>query len=116
MTAGRIARRRERLAAAQGGVCPHCEQPLPADLARTEIDHIIPRACGGPDVAWNYQLLHLLCNKNKRVVVTEQARALAAEHGVKVHLPIPASAHVNRPFTREQSQRVDRLMAAFFPD
>ena len=51
----------ERLAAEQGQVCPWCELPLPGDLAERlpsglaaiALDHIIPRARGGPDEDWN---------------------------------------------------------------
>jgi hypothetical protein len=110
-----MARRRERLAGMQGGICPECTRPLPEDLAGTEVDHIIPKACGGPDLAWNRQLVHFQCNRSKRCTLSEAALALAAEHGVKAHLPIPASAHAHRPLTQEGSLREERLRAVFFP-
>jgi 5-methylcytosine-specific restriction endonuclease McrA len=113
MMTSRLARRRERLATAQGGICPWCDLPLPEDLAGTEVDHIIPRIRGGPDEPWNRQLLHFKCNKTKRFRLTDAARALAAEHGIRLHLPIPSSAHANRPFTREESLRADRWNALF---
>jgi hypothetical protein len=51
--AGRARRRRatkrRRLAEAQGGQCPWCTGPLPANLAGTQIDHIIPVSRGGTD-------------------------------------------------------------------
>ena len=110
-----MAQRRERLARAQGGICPECTLPLPEDLTGTEVDHIIPKVRGGPDAAWNRQLIHFACNRTKRFRLTDAARALAAEHGVRVHLPIPRSAHANRPFTRDESLQADRLNALFCP-
>lgn len=110
-----MARRRERLARAQDGICPECTLPLPEDLALAEIDHIIPRVRGGPDLPWNRQLVHFSCNRSKRFRLTDAALALAAEHGVRVHLPIPASAHAYRPITQEHSLRIDRLNALFYP-
>jgi 5-methylcytosine-specific restriction endonuclease McrA len=111
MTAGR----RARLAKAQDGMCPECKLPLPEDLSETEIDHIIPRARGGPNVAWNKQLVHFACNRSKWTRFTPEAEALAKEHGITVHLPIFASAHANRPFTQEESLWIDRLAAIFYP-
>ena len=83
-------RRRARLAKAQGGMCPACELPLPEDLTGTEIDHIIPRARGGPEDAWNKRLVHFKCNRSKRFKLTDEALALAAEHGVTLREPPPA--------------------------
>jgi hypothetical protein len=102
-----MARRRERLAREQDGICPECTLPLPEDLAGTEVDHIIPKVRGGPDVPWNRQLVHFRCNRAKRFKLTDRALALAAEHGVRVHLPIPRSAHANRPLTRDESLQRD---------
>jgi 5-methylcytosine-specific restriction endonuclease McrA len=102
-----MARRRERLAREQDGICPECALPLPGDLALAEVDHIIPRVRGGPDVPWNRQLVHFKCNRTKRFRLTDAAVALAAEHGVRTHLPIPRSAHANRPLTRDESLQRD---------
>lgn len=102
-----MARRRARLAEAQNGICPECGLPLPEDLAGTEVDHIIPKVRGGPDVAWNRQLVHFKCNRSKRFKLTARAEELAAEHGVVVHLPIFASAIANRPLTRDEALRQD---------
>lgn len=85
-------RRRQLLATAQNGICPWCEKPLPADLlyAYADIDHIIPRSRGGPDLEWNRQLLHKHCNRDgKGDALTPQAEALAAEHGVTLVEPPP---------------------------
>jgi hypothetical protein len=82
-----VARRRERLARAQCGICPWCDLPLPDDLAGTEVDHIIPRVRGGPDKAWNWQLVHWRCNRAKRFKLTDRALALAAEHGITLREP-----------------------------
>lgn len=111
MTAGR----RARLAKVQDGMCPACKLPLPEDLSETEIDHIIPRARGGPNLPWNKQLVHFACNRSKWTRLTPEAEALAAEHGVRLHLPIPASAHANRPLTQDESLRLDRLKELFCP-
>lgn len=80
-------RRRERLSEKQGGICPACLLPLPEDLVRTEVDHIIPRCRGGPDLKWNRQLLHFACNRSKRATLTDAAVALAAEYGVVLREP-----------------------------
>lgn len=48
---------------AQGGCCALCQLPLAED--EFEIDHIIPVSHGGPNEAWNLQLLHPLCNQEK---------------------------------------------------
>jgi 5-methylcytosine-specific restriction endonuclease McrA len=90
MIAADLARQRERLARAQDGICPECTLSLPEDLTGTEVDHIIPRARGGPDLAWNRQLVHFRCNRSKRCVLTDAAAALAAEHGITLHeIPKP---------------------------
>lgn len=113
MKAADKARRRKRLAEAQGGICPECGLQLPEDLSEAEVDHIIPKIRGGPDLPWNRQLVHLKCNRAKRFKLTDRAAALAAEHDIVVHLPIPASAHANRPFTQEESLRADYWNALF---
>ena len=112
---GHLDRLRRRLAAGQDGICPECGLPLPEDLAGTAVDHIIPKARGGPDAPWNRQLVHSACNRAKWFKLTDRAAALAAEHGVVLHMPIPASAHANRPFTRDDSLRRDYLNAMFSP-
>jgi HNH endonuclease len=109
----RMQRRRERLAAQQSGICPACQLPLPGDLAETEIDHIIPRVRGGPEDAWNKRLVHFMCNRSKRFKLTPEAAALAKEHGVVPHMPIPASAYAYRPLTRAKSLHEDYMNALF---
>ena len=84
------ATRRQNMARAQGWACPWCTMPLPADLGGTDVDHIIPVASGGPDEAWNFQLLHGPCNRAKWDRVTPQAIALAAAHGIVLALPSAA--------------------------
>jgi hypothetical protein len=76
---------------AQDGVCPWCSLPLPEDLADVAVDHIIPKCRGGPNLKWNKQLLHRVCNGpgGKGKSLTEHAKALAAEHGVTLHEPPP---------------------------
>ena len=109
------ARRRARLAKAQDGICPWCKLPLPDDLTDTAVDHIIPRCRGGPNAPWNYQLLHFKCNGRggKGIKLTPEAEALAAEHGVILHIPIPASAIAYRPLTRAKSLHEDYLRKLF---
>ena len=82
---------RHMMAAAQGGVCPWCNLPLPDDLSDVAVDHIIPRCRGGPDVSWNRQLLHSTCNApdGKGSKLTDEARELAERRGVVLHEPLP---------------------------
>lgn len=83
-------RRKQRMADRQGGICPWCKLPLlPEDLARTQVDHIIPLGRGGPDRPWNRQLLHTRCNYAKGSKLTPEAEKLAAEHGVILREPLP---------------------------
>lgn len=71
------------LADRQEMICPWCEQSLPLDLSRVDIDHIIPIASGVViHETWNLQALHRSCNCSKRDKITPQAVALAVEHGL----------------------------------
>lgn len=79
------------LAAAQAGICPWCELPLPDDLTRAHLDHIIPRCRGGPNKGWNLQLLHERCNWGKQGKLTPKAQALAELHGIVLHEPLPTA-------------------------
>lgn len=106
-------RRRARLAKAQDGICPECKLALPDDLSEAEVDHIIPRVRGGPEDAWNKQLVHFMCNRSKRFKLTPEAEALAKEHGVVLHIPIPASAAARRPLTRDKSLHEDYMDELF---
>ena len=101
--------RRERLAKAQDGMCPACKLPLPEDLAETEIDHIIPRARGGPNLRWNKQLVHFACNRSKWTRLTPEAEVLAAKHGVRLHVPLGDSHIADRPLRRSESLWWDYL-------
>ena len=96
------ASRRARLAKAQGGMCPACKLPLPEDLSETEIDHIIPRARGGPNLPWNKQLVHFTCNRSKWTRLTPEAEALAAKHGVRLHIPLGDTHIADRPLRRSE--------------
>jgi hypothetical protein len=75
----------------QGGICPWCSQPLGRDFTVLEADHIIPKCRGGPHKIWNRQLLHMSCNRRKSYRLTDEARALAAEHGVILREPKPTA-------------------------
>ena len=80
-----------RLAEMQGWLCTWCDQPLPDDLAQTEIDHVIPKASGVViEDDWNLRLLHSFCNRTKYAKITPEALALAAEHGIT--LPVVTAA------------------------
>ena len=81
--------RLRRLASAQNGICPECGLALPSDLAEAEIDHIIPRSRGGPDLLWNRRLVHFGCNRSKHAKLTKEAAALADERGIALHEPTP---------------------------
>jgi 5-methylcytosine-specific restriction endonuclease McrA len=93
--ARRHARRRDRiarrLAQRQEGICTWCSHPLPLDLAKADIDHIIPKASGLIiEDEWNLQMLHRACNGAKGGLMTGQAITLAAERGIT--LPTVAAA------------------------
>ena len=80
--------RREKMSAAQGGVCTYCKRPFPEDLANTAVDHIIPRCRGGPNAPWNFCLLHTVCNYAKGRELTPEAIALAKQHRVILDEPL----------------------------
>jgi len=90
--------KRAELVRRDGPLCSWCGGPLPADLAATEIDHIIPVSLGGPrDPQWNKQILHETCNRAKLNSVTDRALEVATQHGYKL------STDGHRPmFFREQ--------------
>jgi hypothetical protein len=83
----------------QGGICPWCSEALPADLAKTAVDHIVPVFRGGPWVEQNLQLLHLGCNASKGNRVTAAALELAALHGwlVSDFLPVQVLPAAGKP-------------------
>src|SRR6204780_4485207 len=60
--------------------CPWCGDYLPDSPRGTAIDHIIPRAYGGPHRRWNLQLLHQECNSAKGKKITAEALELADAH------------------------------------
>jgi hypothetical protein len=68
--------------------CPWCGDELPASPRGTAIDHIIPRAYGGPHRRWNLQLLHGECNSAKGKQVTLEALELADAHGVPIGMDV----------------------------
>lgn len=75
--------RRRSLAEIQRWLCPWCQDYLPPSLARTHVDHIIPRSLGlAIEEDWNLQILHGRCNQQKADRITPQAIALAADHGL----------------------------------
>ena len=65
-----------RLWESQAGLCALCGRAMPKSRfevahasiwkrERPTIDHIVPRAAGGPDVPENLQLTHARCNRVK---------------------------------------------------
>ena len=77
-------KRKVRVAERQQWICPWCMDYLPPSLARTHVDHIIPRAIMPIEEEWNLQLLHARCNQEKSDRITPQAIALAAEHSLSL--------------------------------
>jgi hypothetical protein len=68
--------------------CPWCDDELPSTPRGTAIDHIVPRAYGGPHRRWNLQLLHQECNSAKGKKITAAALELADEHGVTISMDV----------------------------
>jgi hypothetical protein len=95
------------LAERQGWRCTWCTRRIRRDLRDMQKDHIIPVVRGGPDVDWNWQILHSSCNGQKREIMTEQAIALAAEHGITLLPPMVRPRRQSR-YTPED---VDKMAA-----
>lgn len=60
---------RDKLGDRDGWACGICGQPIPVyaypDPESASVDHIVPKALGGPDTATNLQITHLRCNQAK---------------------------------------------------
>lgn len=82
-----------RLFNAQHGRCAYCGQPMRLDVvathpSRATKDHVIPRAHGGPSVAWNYVAACRACNQEKAdlpVDVFLSRREHTASHNITSH-------------------------------
>jgi hypothetical protein len=111
--------------------CPWCGDCLPDSPPGTAIDHIIPRAYGGPHRRWNLQLLHRECNSAKGKKITAEALELADAHGVRISADIGhyragvrrrAAIYAVRATRQLGDQARDRALAAarnltvFFPE
>jgi hypothetical protein len=108
-----------------------CGDYLPDSPRGTAIDHIIPRAYGGPHRRWNLQLLHQECNSAKGKKITAEALELADAHGVTISMDIGqyraavrrrAATYAVRSTRQASSEARDRALAAaknltvFFPE
>ena len=71
---------RETLYGKQAGDCNLCREHFP--LRNMTVDHIIPRAHGGPDDDDNLQLLCGACNSTKGTGTMTEAIAKLRQHGV----------------------------------
>jgi len=61
-------RKRDLLTWAQGGICAHCEEPLPQTWERLTwdeptLDHVHPRSAGGGNEIANLLVKHRACNE-----------------------------------------------------
>src|SRR5262249_22546835 len=119
------------LVEAQRWRCPWCGDYLPDSPRGTAIDHIIPRAYGGPHRRWNLQLLHQGCNSAKGKKITAEALELADAHGVRISMNIGqyragvrrrAATYAVRATRELGGEARDRALAAarnltvFFPE
>ena len=96
------AKLKQRLADGQDGLCTWCGKPLPTDLSRVHVDHVIPKASGViVEDEWNLRALHARCNVSKGSQITADAIELAASHGMT--LP-PAT------LTSESHSRVSSIL------
>lgn len=82
---------RFELAGQQAWRCSWCSKRLPADIGKTELDHIIPLAVLPIEERWNYQLLHPQCNRQKQDRMTPEAWRLAAMHGLQTLISVDGS-------------------------
>ena len=111
--------------------CPWCGDYLPDSPRGTAIDHVIPRAYGGPHRRWNLQLLHQECNSAKGKLITAEALELADAHGVPISMDIGqyhagvrrrAARYAVRATRQLGGEARDRALAAarnltvFFPE
>jgi hypothetical protein len=111
--------------------CPWCRDYLPDSPRGTAIDHIIPRAYGGPHRRWNLQLLHQGCNSAKGKNITAEALELADAHAVAISMDIAqyragvrrrAATYAVRSTRQAGSDARQRALAAarnltvFFPE
>jgi HNH endonuclease len=111
--------------------CPWCGDELPSSPRGTAIDHIIPRAYGGPHRRWNLQLLHGECNSAKGTEITAEALELASAHDVTISMDVGqyragvrrrAATYAVRATRQLGADARDRALAAarnltvFFPE
>ncbi|MFK5969141.1 MAG: HNH endonuclease [Candidatus Marithrix sp.] len=56
--------RKDKCLVKQKFVCNHCRQTFKHDSVM-ELDHIVPKSCGGDEVIANLQVLHRHCHDTK---------------------------------------------------
>jgi hypothetical protein len=111
--------------------CPWCGDDLPDSPRGTAIDHIIPRAYGGPHRRWNLQLLHGPCNSAKGTNLTVEALELADAHDVTISMDVVdyragvrrraakyalrATRHLDAA-ARDRARAAARNLTVFFPE
>jgi HNH endonuclease len=111
--------------------CPWCGDELPGSPSGTAIDHIIPKAYGGPHRRWNLQLLHQECNSAKGKKITTETLELADAHGVTISMDVGQyhagvrrravkyALRVTRQLSadaRERAMTAARNLTVFFPE
>jgi 5-methylcytosine-specific restriction endonuclease McrA len=78
---GRVAR---QIAARDGHVCVYCGRSERQSKAPLQLDHVLPRVCGGADVAGNLVLACRRCNAARQDrSLADWARYARIAHGVR---------------------------------
>jgi 5-methylcytosine-specific restriction endonuclease McrA len=94
---------RERLFAAQRGLCAICAHPLDPVIHRATTDHVIPLALGGKDGLGNFVATHNKCNNWKANDVPTGCEMVWL---LLVNARVGASPVVFRPAQAIQSRRI----------
>lgn len=68
----------KKLIKRQHGACALCGMELA--LREADLDHIVPRSMGGPNLYWNFRATHRRCNRERGAAIYDtvaEAKALA---------------------------------------